>query len=265
MTLPVSLHLPASAWPDAPAGIGFMATLRGGGQSAVPYDDGQGRGGLNLGQHVGDDAAHVAANRARVQALMAARPAWLNQVHGNAVIDAAAALEAGQVMTADASVTDRRGVACAILTADCLPVLFCDAAATVVGAAHAGWRGLAGGVLRNTVAAMRAAGAADILAWLGPAIGPERFEVGGDVQAAFEATAGDAAALAAIRAAFVPIPQRPGKYLADIYTLARLTLAAEGVLRVSGGAHCTVSEPGAFYSYRRDKVTGRQASLIWIK
>jgi YfiH family protein len=266
--------LPASAWPELPAGIGFLATLRHGGHSAAPYDDGQGGGGLNLGQHVGDAVAAVEANRARVGEVMAARPVWLNQVHGGDVVDVSAADPAafmapapGQVVTADASISSQAGIACAILTADCLPVLFCDTAGSVVGAAHAGWRGLAGGVLHNTLAAMRAAGAGEIIAWLGPAIGPQRFEVSADVLAAFEATvmAGDAAALAATRAAFSPIAGQSGKYLADIYALARLALAADGVVRISGGDRCTGSEPEAFYSYRRDKVTGRQASLIWIK
>jgi len=241
------------AWPDAPANIGFMATARSGGASAAPYDDGHGGGGLNLGGHVGDDPAAVAANRARLETLMPARPAWLNQVHGVAVVDAALQ---DHVPTADASVSTQAGVACAILTADCLPVLFAAADGSVVGAAHAGWRGLAGGVLGNTVAAMRARGTGEILAWLGPAIGPRRFEVGEDVLAAFPAHHGPA---------FAPIAGQPGKYLADIYALARLALAVDGVTRVSGGNHCTVSEADTFYSFRRNKITGRQASMIWIK
>jgi YfiH family protein len=245
--------LSAGRWPEAPATIGFMATVRSGGTSAAPYDDAHGGGGLNLGGHVGDDPAAVAANRARLAALMPARPVWLNQVHGVAVVDAALA---DGVPTADASVSTQPGLACAILTADCLPVLFAAADGSVVGAAHAGWRGLAGGVLGNTVAAMRARGAGEILAWLGPAIGPRRFEVGEDVLAAFPADHASA---------FAPIAGQPGKYLADIYALARLALAVDGVTRVSGGDHCTVSAPDAFYSFRRDRVTGRQASLIWIK
>lgn len=162
------------------------------------------------------------------------------------------------------------GAVCAIQTADCLPVLFTDRAGTVVGAAHAGWRGLAGGVLEATVDAMRAeAGEGEIIAWLGPAIGPQEFEVGEEVLATFlagAASAGErAAGEAAVRAAFVARPEQPGKYLADIYALARLALRRVGVTDVSGGDLCTVTDASRFYSYRRDKVTGRQASLIWIK
>jgi YfiH family protein len=160
---------------------------------------------------------------------------------------------------ADASIATRRGAVCVIQTADCLPVLFCDTAGTIVGAAHAGWRGLAGGVLQNTIAGMRDAGADEILAWLGPAIGPQRFEVGEDVLNAF------AAVDVKTGAAFAPVAGRPGKYLADIYRLARMMLAKVDVQRVYGGGLCTMTDDRRFYSYRRDKVTGRMASLIWIK
>jgi YfiH family protein len=242
-------------WADAPANIGALSTLRRGGVSRGPYDDGAGEGGLNLGIHVGDRPDDVLQNRALLQALLPAAPAWLSQIHGATVVDAASVMNAPE---ADASITTQRGVVCAILTADCLPVLFCDASGRVVGAAHAGWRGLANGVLANTVARMQDEGADDISAWLGPAIGPQRFEVGEDVLSAF------AVPNAASEEAFKSIAGRPGKYLADIYRLARTMLAQAGVKRVHGGGFCTVDER-RFYSYRRDRVTGRMASLIWIK
>jgi hypothetical protein len=249
-------------WPDLPPNVGALATTRSGGVSAAPYDDGEGSGGLNLGLHVGDDPDAVRANRARLQAVLPGRPAWIAQVHGIGVADAAAVRADGPVCQGDASVAHAPGVVCAILTADCLPVLFADLDGKVVGAAHAGWRGLAGGVLQATVEAMRAAGAGEITAWLGPAIGAEAFEVGGDVLAAFDVALSDGAA----RPAFRAYPGREGKYLADIYALARTTLARAGVARVAGGERCTFTERDAFYSYRRDgKASGRQASLIWLK
>lgn len=243
-------------WPGLPPHIGACSTTRQGGVSPAPYDDGAGGGGLNLGSHVGDNLANVQENRARLQALLPAPPAWLSQVHGTTVLDAA---KVSDTPAADASFTSRTGVVCAIQTADCLPVLLCDRAGTVVGAAHAGWRGLAGGVLDNTVAQMRDAGAAGIHAWLGPAIGPQRFEVGEDVLLAF--TARDAEA----KSAFVPVTGSPGKYLADIYYLARIRLARLGIDQVHGGGCCTMSDDRRFFSYRRDQITGRMASLIWIK
>jgi YfiH family protein len=245
-------------WPGAPAHIGMLMTTRRGGVSRAPYDDGHGGGGLNLGTHVGDHAVDVQRNRDLLQALLPAQPAWLTQVHGAQVVDAAAVSPPNMQPTeADASIARGPGAVCAIQVADCLPVLFCDSAGSMVGAAHAGWRGLAGGVLGNTVAHMRQAGAGDILAWLGPAIGPQRFEVGADVLQAFVAR--DPAA----QAAFAPIAG--GKYLADIYQLARLALGRVGVASVAGGGFCTVSEAQRFYSYRRDGVTGRMAALVWIK
>jgi YfiH family protein len=243
-------------WSEALANIGALATLRHGGVSAPPYDDGLGGGGLNLGMHVGDRLEHVQRNRALLQMLLPAQPMWLSQVHGATVVDAA---EAWGAPEADASVTTRRGVVCAVQTADCLPVLLSDTTGQVVGAAHAGWRGLAEGVLENTVVRMRNAGAGEILAWLGPAIGPRQFEVGAEVLDAFVARD------AATRTAFEPVPDSAGKYLADIYLLARLALTRAGVTRVFGGDFCTVTDESRFYSYRRDQVTGRMASLIWIK
>ncbi len=233
-------------WP-APAGVRALSTTRAGGVSVAPYDS------LNLGTHVGDDPANVAANRAQVRRIVPSEPAWLNQVHGTVVVDAASV--AG-VPDADASVSRTPGAVCVVMTADCLPVLLCDRAGTVVGAAHAGWRGLHGGVIEATVTAMQVA-PADVIAWLGPAIGPTAFEVGDEVRAAFVAV--DAIA----DAAFKPAGQ-PGKWLADIYLLARQRLAALGVTAVYGGDCCTVSESRRFFSYRRDGVTGRMASLVWL-
>ena len=229
-----------------------LCTTRRGGASQAPYGDGAGGPGLNLGQHVGDDAAHVSANRASLRALLPSDPVWLNQVHGADVVDAGTV---SGVPDADASFATTPGVVCAVLTADCLPVLFCDLSGQVVAAAHAGWRGLAAGVLGNTVARMRDAGAQQIQAWLGPAIGSRRFEVGVDVLQAFAGLdpAGRHFAL-----------QANGKYLADIYALARLALHACGVDLFAGGDFCTVEDAPRFYSYRRDGVTGRMASLIWI-
>lgn len=249
------------AWPDLPASVGALATSRDGGVSGGAYDDGKGGGGLNLGLHVNDDPDAVRDNRARLQAWLPGRPAWIAQVHGVDVVDAATVGPDRPVRTGDASVAGAPGVVCAILTADCLPVLFADLDGKVVGAAHAGWRSLAGGVLAETVEAMRAAGAGEITAWMGPAIGPEAFEVGPDVVDAFVA----AVPGSAVRGCFRDYPGRPGKYLADMFALARLMLAQEGIERVHGGGACTASAPERFYSYRRDGVTGRQASLIWIK
>ncbi|MDL2353641.1 MAG: peptidoglycan editing factor PgeF [Pseudomonadota bacterium] len=259
-----SAELITPDWPDAPANVGALASTRRGGASAGPYDDGAGGGGLNLGLHVGDDADTVRCNRAAVRALLPGAPAWISQVHGVAVVDAASVGPDQPVRVADASIASAPGVVCAVLTADCLPVLFADLAGTVVGAAHAGWRGLAAGVLSATVAAMRAAGAGELTAWLGPAIGPARFEVGAEVRDEFLAGARGAVEAAQVRAAFAPFAGRPGKYLADMNALARCLLARDGVTRVWGGAHCTASDSARFYSYRRDGVTGRQASMIWL-
>lgn len=251
-------------WPDLPANVGALASTRGGGCSLAPYDDGSGGPGLNLGLHVGDDPATVARNRARLAEALPAYPAFIWQVHGVAVVDAAN-VQGERGPDADASFTTTVGTVCTVMTADCLPVLFADLAGKVVGAAHAGWRGLAAGVLGETVAAMRAAGAGEITAWLGPAIGPSQFEVGAEVLDAFVSGARDAEEAERLRAAFVPAPGQGGKYFADIYQLGRIFLARDGVLKVSGGQHCTVTERTSFYSYRRDGVTGRQATMIWLR
>jgi polyphenol oxidase len=248
-------------WPDLPGNVGALATSRDGGVSQGPYDDGKGGGGLNLGMHCGDDPEAVRGNRERLQAWLPGRPAWIAQVHGADVVDACTVGPGQPVRTGDASVTAEPGVVCAILTADCLPVLFADLEGKVVGAAHAGWRGLAGGVLGETVRAMRALGAGEITAWMGPAIGPQAFEVGEDVRDAFLAAMPGEATLAAFKPKF----DQPVKFWADMFTLARLMLALDGVTRVHGGGMCTFGAPERFYSYRRDHVTGRQASLIWLK
>ena len=231
-------------WP-APARVKACVTTRAGGVSLSPFDS------FNLGDHVDDDPQAVARNRLRLQAALNCEPAWLRQVHGVVV----AAADAASVAEADASWTASVGVACAVLTADCLPVLFCDRAGTRVAAAHAGWRGLAGGVLEATLAAL-AVPAAKVLVWLGPAIGPQAFEVGGEVRDIFLAAHPQA------HTAFVPSPNA-GRFMADIYALARIRLAACGVTAVYGGGLCTVTDP-RFYSYRRAARTGRFASLVWL-
>lgn len=236
----------APDWP-APRGVRALQTIRSGGVSLAPYDS------LNLGDHVGDDPVAVEANRSRLSAIVPAEPVWLKQVHGVAVADADRA-ESG--CEADASVSRRAGKACVVMTADCLPVLLCDRAGTVVAAAHAGWRGLAAGVIEATVVAMDRPGD-ELLAWLGPAIGPDAFEVGDEVRAAFVAQDPQAAA------AFVP--GAPGKWLADIWLLARQRLAALGIREVWGGGQCTVANRERYFSYRRDGVTGRMGTFIWLE
>lgn len=234
-------------WP-VPAMVRTLITTRAGGVSKVPY------AALNLGQHVGDDPQAVATNRALLRAQLPNEPVWLNQVHGIKVVDAAAV--GPEVPEADASISRTPGVVCAIMTADCLPVLLADSKGSVVGAAHAGWRGLCNGVIEATVEAMGVPGH-EIVAWLGPAIGPDAFEVGAEVRAAFMQQ--DPAA----DAAFTDLGE--GKYLADIYQLARQRLTHLGVAQVHGGDFCTVIERERFFSYRRDHVTGRMASCIWLE
>lgn len=257
---------------DAPPRVRAFVTGRHGGVSRGPWGLADGSaGGLNLGMHCGDDSTDVACNRARLEALLPSPPRWLRQVHGTAVHVAApgpvatasrpeeAREDDSREPEADAAVTDAAGVVLAVLTADCLPVLLADTRARAVAVAHAGWRGLAAGVVERSVEALReqAGREAEVIAWLGPAIGPRAFEVGDDVVHAF--CDQDPAAAAG----FVP-GTREGKWLADLYRLARLRLARAGVSRVSGGDHCTVHECERFYSHRRDRVSGRMASLIWL-
>ena len=231
-------------WP-APATVRALITTRAGGLSIGPYAS------FNLGLRAGDEPGAVAANRARLRESLPQEPVWLRQVHGSQVIDAdGPTLEP----EADAAVARRPGTVCAVLVADCVPVFITDRAGTAVAVAHAGWRGLAGGVLENTVSAMRC-GPDKLLAFLGPGIGPRAFEVGADVREAFLRTAPEA------QHAFVP--HAPGKWLADLFTLARQHLARAGVTRVFGGSLCTHSDPARFFSYRRDRATGRMAALIW--
>lgn len=240
-----SLILPD--WP-LPAGVKACSTTRHGGISLPPYDS------LNLGTHVGDDARAVADNRQRLVegAGLPQMPVWLDQIHGTRVVRLDGQTPAD--LQADAVYSNVPGQVCAVMTADCLPVLFCSQASDEVAAAHAGWRGLCNGVLEQTLAAF-AAEPGCISAWLGPAIGPQQFEVGPEVRAAFIAV-DDAAA-----AAFTP---QGDKFLADIYLLARQRLQRAGIHAIYGGDRCTVSEISHFFSYRRDGITGRLASLIWL-
>ncbi|MGQ7815609.1 peptidoglycan editing factor PgeF [Metapseudomonas furukawaii] len=231
-------------WP-APACVRACVTTREGGFSLPPYE------GLNLGSHVGDDPLAVERNRQALTDALGCRPAWLSQVHGVQVVEA----NPSRVDEADGSWTATPGVAASVLTADCLPALFCDRAGTRVAATHAGWRGLANGVLEATLDALALA-PEEVLVWLGPAIGPEAFEVGPEVREAFVAQHPQAAS------AFRP-SLNAGKFMADIYQLARIRLAARGVTAVHGGGFCTVGDP-RFYSYRRAARTGRFASLVWL-
>ena len=234
-------------WP-APPWVHSVTTTRGGGVSKESFAT------LNLAGHVGDEPAQVEENRRRLLNTLDLKtmPLWLQQVHGAVVVDAA---NAKPECEADASFVSSPGMACGVLTADCLPVLLCDRGGTRVAAAHAGWRGLLGGVVENTVRAMQTPGS-QLLAWLGPAIGPQAFEVGDDVREAFIAEDPKSSV------AFAPSPTR--RWLANIYVLARIRLARMHVEAIYGGHWCTVSDATRFYSYRRDGVTGRMASLIWL-
>lgn len=239
-------------WP-APATVKALVTTRIGGHSRGAYE------GLNLGSHVGDDPETVEANRAwlRQQAGLSTDPVWLTQVHSKTCLDLSGVSPA-DAPEADASTTRVPGQVCAILTADCLPVILCSEDGATVGAAHAGWRGLLSGVIEATAESMAQPGAS-LMAWLGPAIGPSAFEVGAEVREAFVAE--DAASATA----FTRHPETAGKWLCDIYALARLRLARMGIHRVSGGDRCTYRESAHFFSYRREKQTGRMATLIWIE
>lgn len=234
-------------WP-APTGVRAVTTLRTGGVSGGRYR------GFNLGDHVGDAPAAVAANRARLIELagLPAEPVWLRQVHGTRVLPLGPAPDAAQ--PADAAVTSDAGVVCAVLTADCLPVLLTDGAGARVAAAHAGWRGLADGVLEAVVAALDVA-PGELMAWLGPCIGPAAFEIGPEVRSALleaDAGAGDAFR-----------PGRDDRWQADLPTLAERRLRRAGVRRIFPSGLCTWSDPERFFSYRRDGVCGRMATLIW--
>jgi len=232
-------------WPT-PANIKTLQTTRLGGISSAPYDS------LNLGDHVGDAPLAVARNRMLLNTLLPSEPVWLEQVHGTVVANADMA---NCLPQADACIARHRAAVCVVMTADCLPVLLCDTQGSVVGAAHAGWKGLAEGVIEATFQAMDVA-PQNLMVWLGPAISQDAFEVGDEVRAAFVAVQPQSAA------AF--IPGRSGKWLADIYALARLRLNTLGITRIYGGDHCTYRESDLFFSYRRDGATGRMGTFIWL-
>jgi len=232
-------------WP-AHARVKSFITARAGGVSSGPYAT------FNLGDQTADDASAVQENKRRLACWMPAPPRWLRQVHGASIVCADAIRAPVQ---ADAAFTSSPGVVCAVKIADCMPVLLCDRAGTRVGIAHAGWRGLAAGVIERTVEAL--AGPSDaLIAYLGPAIGPDAFEVGEDVRSAF--CIGDVRAEAAFR------PLRAGKWLADLFSLARLRLSRCGIDDVYGGGLCTYSDPSRFFSHRRNPITGRMAAFIWL-
>lgn len=233
-------------WP-APESVRALVTTRTGGVSAGPYAS------MNLATHVGDDPAAVAENRRRLRAHLPGEPLWLNQVHGSAVVDAAASAPG---VDADAAFAREKHVVCVVQTADCLPILLCNEDGTAVAAVHGGWRGLAAGVIEAALQALPTP-PEKLLAWLGPAIGPQAFEVGPEVREVFVAHAPDAAQAFAARGT--------GKWLADLYLLARQRLRDSGVARVYGGGCCTFGEATRFYSFRRDGATGRMAALIWMK
>ena len=234
---------------ELPRGVFAACTTRLGGVSKKPWDS------FNLATHVGDDLAHVAANRSRLRELLKleAEPAWLNQVHGVAVKNVDGAPFSPVPFTADAAVASRAGAACVVMVADCLPVLFCSSDGQRIGAAHAGWRGLAEGVLERTVDAMGVP-ASELRAWLGPAISQEHFEVGEEVREVF--VKADRAAISCFRM------NARGRWQADLGGLARLRLASLGVTNISGGAWCTFEDRERFFSHRRDGKGGRIAALI---
>ena len=249
----MSAGLLAFDW-TLPPGVRAAFTTRLGGVSPAPWDS------FNLAAHVGDEASHVAQNRARLRELLALRnePAWLEQVHGSKVTDADVPFADGPPVVADGAVATHPDVACVIMVADCLPVLFASRDGARIGAAHAGWRGLAAGVLENTVAALGAP-AGEIMAWLGPAISSRHFEVGEEVRAAF--VDGDNGAAAYF------IANERGRWQADLVGLARRRLAALGLGAVSGGHWCTYADQERFFSHRRDSresgSSGRMAAVIW--
>ena len=233
---------------EAPGSVRAISTTRVGGGSNAPF------GSLNLAEHVGDDPETVRLNRGKLADGfgLPSEPVWLNQIHSTQVkrVNLAPVTE-----SADASWTDKPGVVCAVMTADCLPLLLCDHTGVRVAAAHAGWRGLLNGIIESTLEALAVPGS-QLLAWMGPAIGPDAFEVGDEVRQAFVAV--DPGAATAFQA------KGDGKWLADLYALTSRRLRAQGVDRISGGEYCTYTDSDRFFSYRRDGVTGRMASLIWI-
>lgn len=263
--LPAGAATDRSWWPvvwDAALEVGACMSTRCGGVSAAPWD------GFNLGVAVGDDPAAVRENRRRFQAHIGARPVWLRQVHGRRVLRLDASyLDGGREQEspeADAAWTDVPGLACTIQVADCLPILLAAPRGRGVAAAHAGWRGLADGVVEATLQALcggTGCSPAQLVAWLGPCIGPRQFEVGADVLHAFGATADEPSP------EFVPRVAADGsaRWLADLAGLARSRLSRAGVGRIVGSGGCTVEDREHFFSYRRDRITGRQAAAVWIR
>ncbi|HIO93043.1 MAG TPA: peptidoglycan editing factor PgeF [Leucothrix mucor] len=237
---------------SAPENVKAVMTTRQGGSSQAPFDS------MNLGDHVDDDLVAVQRNRASLKERLNLpnNPLWLTQVHGVSVVNVDDMRGVTHSVEADASVTHQAGSVCAVMTADCLPVLFCNTQGTAVAAAHAGWRGLDAGVLEQTVKSLNSS-SADVIAWLGVAIGPESFEVGSEVREAFIAKQATASQ------AFIP-SKNEGKWLANIYQLARLRLEAMGVTKIYGGGECSFKDKARFYSYRREAKTGRMASVIWM-
>jgi len=244
MSLPEHLIIPD--WP-APFSVKALQTTRAGGISSPPYDS------FNLGDHVGDVPLAVERNRILLNRLLPSEPVWLKQTHGTVVVSADTA---NCLPQADACIARHRAAVCVVMTADCLPILLCDTQGSVVGVAHAGWRGLAAGVIEATVRAMETA-PENTMAWLGPAISQDEFEVGDEVRAAFLAKQPQAAS------AF--IPGQNGKWYADLYALARLRLNALGIRRIHGGDSCTYRERDRYFSYRRDGATGRMGTFIWLE
>lgn len=242
-----SIGFLAADWP-APTHVRALTTTRAGGVSRGPYES------FNLGDHVGDDPEAVWQNRARLREalVLPAEPLWLKQVHSTTVVLAARAQPG---IEADGAWTDRPGVVLAVLTADCLPIFLCDRKGTKVALLHAGWRGLAGGIIESGLQALNVPGE-ELLVWLGPAIRPDAYRVGDDVRDALYAR--DPAAAAAFH------PDGTGRWLADLYRLARQRLRSQGVTAVYGGGYCTLREHERFFSFRRNGATGRMASLIWL-
>lgn len=268
----LSQHCIIPDWP-APIGVRALQTTRNGGLSDAPYTS------LNLGTHVGDAPLIVARNRILLNAILPSEPVWLEQVHGTVVVKADAA---SCVPMADACIARKRGAVCVVMTADCLPILLCDTQGIVVAAIHAGWRGLAAGVIEETVSAMqtevfvRASPAREsahqpmqFMAWLGPAISQAAFEVGAEVREIFVAQNPAATSAFTLSPSVVPLSTDSSaeseKFHADLYALARLRLNALGITQIYGGNRCTHTESDTFFSYRRDGVTGRMATFIWLE
>ncbi len=256
MNLPTSLPLWRPAW-ALPAGVAAAMSLRAGGASAAPFDS------LNLSPGVGDDAAAVRSNRRLFAAELGATPVWMRHVHGVHVMRLLAGAEQAPLATADAAWTTERGLACTVGAADCMPVLFALRDGSAVAAAHAGWRGLAGGVLQATVQALCGGTGAlpqDCLAWMGPCIGPQHYQVRDDVLVAFGAAADEID-----ERCFLPHLAADGsrRWLANLPALALQRLQQAGVRDVTHAGRCTFSEPSSFFSFRRDGVTGRHAACIW--